>query len=275
MTTINPINAPPERVSLGQTVPVPSHVLPSHATISQTSLNGATSSQGPSSSHSGPQSSSLVNPTTLALSLPHSTQSLPIIQVDSQALHYLTLEMPNTLRAGAKKSLRRRKRGVASLREAGFNVDGMLGPADATTPEELEGEVIIRLEAIGSHVGANFAERLSRDRTSFLTTLDVLKFICKDVWTAIWDKQVDNLRTNHRGVYVLQDNHFKPLFRLSLPNSPTVSQELVTISKLQLAFPVGIIRGALARLGVTSSVVAETNQIPQCTFHVKTTTQRP
>lgn len=75
---------------------------------------------------------------------------------------------------------------------------------------------------------------------------------------------MDNLRTNHRGVYVLQDNLFKPLLRLSLPLGPTSTEELANLSKIQLAYPVGIIRGALARLGVTSTVVAETTQIPQC-----------
>lgn len=112
----------------------------------------------------------------------------------------------------------------------------------------------------------NFVYRLSRDRAGFATTLDILKFICKEVWTAIWDKQVDNLRTNHRGVYVLQDNVFKPLLRVSLPPTPSAAKDLATITKTQLAFPVGIIRGALARLGVHSTVVAETAQIPQCKF---------
>jgi len=32
----------------------------------------------------------------------------------------------------------------------------------------------------------------------FAETLDAIKFICKDIWAACWDKQVDNLRTNHR-----------------------------------------------------------------------------
>lgn len=91
-----------------------------------------------------------------------------------------------------------------------------------------------------------------------------MKFICKEVWTAIWDKQVDNLRTNHRGIYVLQDNVFKPLLRISLANSPVAAKELAAISKIQLTYPVGIIRGALSRLGVASTVVAETTQIPQC-----------
>lgn len=45
--------------------------------------------------------------------------------------------------------------------------------------------------------------------------LEAVKFICKDVWIALYDKQIDNLRTNHRGVYVLVDNAFKPLARVS------------------------------------------------------------
>jgi len=57
--------------------------------------------------------------------------------------------------------------------------------------------------------------RLCKDRSIFNETLDVIKFVCKDLWAALWDKQVDNLRTNHRGVYVLQDNTFKPISRLS------------------------------------------------------------
>ena len=40
--------------------------------------------------------------------------------------------------------------------------------------------------------------RLIKDRQRFTDPLDTIKFICKEVWVAVWDKQVDNLRTNHR-----------------------------------------------------------------------------
>jgi Transport protein particle (TRAPP) component len=40
--------------------------------------------------------------------------------------------------------------------------------------------------------------RLCRDKPLFTETLDAIKFICKDIWAACWEKQVDNLRTNHR-----------------------------------------------------------------------------
>jgi hypothetical protein len=46
---------------------------------------------------------------------------------------------------------------------------------------------------------------LVRDRPRFIDTLETVKFLCKDVWTAAWDKQVDNLRTNHR--VCMQMNH--------------------------------------------------------------------
>jgi trafficking protein particle complex subunit 6 len=149
--------------------------------------------------------------------------------------------------------------------------------------------------------------RLSSFRPPHGSVLDVLKFVCKDVWTAIWEKQVDNLRTNHRvsgftashwcavkkvtapvlmstlscvlhqGVYVLQDNHFKPLRRMStahgpqetakqakpvnisspLPNRSTHRLTSALFPPQHLSFCCGIVRGALARLGVASTVTVD------------------
>jgi len=31
-----------------------------------------------------------------------------------------------------------------------------------------------------------------------MDTLDVIKFLCKDMWTLLFRKQIDNLKTNHR-----------------------------------------------------------------------------
>ena len=43
-----------------------------------------------------------------------------------------------------------------------------------------------------------FEDRFSRDRPRFTDTLDVIKFLCKDMWTLVFRKQIDNLKTNHR-----------------------------------------------------------------------------
>jgi len=60
-----------------------------------------------------------------------------------------------------------------------------------------------------------FANRFSLSRPRFTDTLDVIKFLCKDLWMLVFRKQIDNLKTNHRGVYVLTDNSFRPFSRMS------------------------------------------------------------
>lgn len=69
--------------------------------------------------------------------------------------------------------------------------------------------------------------RLLKDSPRFKDELDTVKFICKDFWVALYKKQIDNLRTNHQGTYVLQDNSFKFLSKISatkqyLENGPKV-----------------------------------------------------
>jgi len=55
-----------------------------------------------------------------------------------------------------------------------------------------------RLQALGYRVGQGLAERFSRDRPRFADNLEVIKFLCKDLWTLVFRKQIDNLKTNHR-----------------------------------------------------------------------------
>ena len=54
------------------------------------------------------------------------------------------------------------------------------------------------LEGMGFQVGCSVAERCARDRSRFAGELDAVKFLCKDVWTALFGKQVDNLKTNYK-----------------------------------------------------------------------------
>ncbi|KAF7314199.1 hypothetical protein MKEN_00892100 [Mycena kentingensis (nom. inval.)] len=227
---------------------------------------------------------SLVPPNLLALADP------PLHQIDAAVMDYFLIELVTTLRASSAVAMARNKKIEAEMVEAGLipavapappqplkmssasasttslhsrsnTVSGRPSPA-----EEAEEAVRTRLEAIGMHVGANFTERLCRDRALFSETLEAIKFICKDIWAACWDKQVDNLRTNHRGVYVLQDNAFKPITRVS---SWYGRAEAIKRAKLYVAMPAGIIRGALSRLGFQTTVTTEINALPQCTFQVK------
>jgi hypothetical protein len=51
-----------------------------------------------------------------------------------------------------------------------------------------------------SGAAGRFADgsRFARDKPRFTDTLDVMKFICKDIWIMVFKKQIDNLKTNHR-----------------------------------------------------------------------------
>ena len=60
------------------------------------------------------------------------------------------------------------------------------------------------LEHIGFNAGYRLIEKLTREYPNFKDELDLMKFVCKDFWTCVFKKQIDNLRTNHQGVYVLQ-----------------------------------------------------------------------
>ncbi|KAI1333765.1 transport protein particle component [Xylariaceae sp. FL0016] len=132
--------------------------------------------------------------------------------------------------------------------------------------EEERDAVFFRLEGLGYRVGLGLVERFSRDRPRFNDTLDAIKFVCKDLWMLVFKKQVDNLKTNHRGVYVLTDNSFRPLSRMSTD----AGGQAVARAQPFLWFPCGILRGALAAMGITATVQAETNELPGAVFQIKT-----
>ncbi|EAA57838.1 hypothetical protein AN6498.2 [Aspergillus nidulans FGSC A4] len=132
--------------------------------------------------------------------------------------------------------------------------------------EETKETAFSRLESLGYRVGQGLAERFSRDRPRFTDNLDVIKFLCKDLWMTLFKKQIDNLKTNHRGVYVLTDNSFRPFAKMSMSSR----NEALSRAQAYLWFPCGVIRGALSNLGIHTTVQAETTELPGATFQVKT-----
>uniref|UniRef100_A0A1I7XHY0 Ion channel n=1 Tax=Heterorhabditis bacteriophora TaxID=37862 RepID=A0A1I7XHY0_HETBA len=90
------------------------------------------------------------------------------------------------------------------------------------------------LESIGFRVGYVLAEKASKESPKLQTELEVVKFICKEFWSAAFGKQVDNLRTNHQGVYVVQDNKFCSLTSLA------EGSQFVKECGLFLSFPSGM-----------------------------------
>ncbi|ODV92756.1 hypothetical protein CANCADRAFT_92612 [Tortispora caseinolytica NRRL Y-17796] len=120
-----------------------------------------------------------------------------------------------------------------------------------------------RIEQLGWRVGLAIVERFGSTKGD---TLEIMKFICKDVWLVLFRKQIDNLKTNHRGVYVLTDTQFRLFQRMSRPTP----SETIAMATPYLEFPAGIIRGILEALGVKASVKAETPGFPTVVFHITT-----
>jgi len=147
----------------------------------------------------------------------------------------------------------------------GVGASGSGGGKGKMDEEEERDAVFFRLETLGYRVGQGLVERFSRDRPRFTDTLDVIKFLCKDLWTLVFRKQIDNLKTNHRGVYVLTDNSFRPFSKMSTE----AGGQAVVRAQPFLWFPCGIIRGALASMGINATVQAETSELPRATFQIK------
>lgn len=94
-----------------------------------------------------------------------------------------------------------------------------------------------------------------------------------------------------QGVYVLTDNAFRPFARMSTetggqavaraqpvrlpaPPCPVLSPHLfrfaLTDPQQFLWFPCGVVRGALAAMGINATVQAETSELPGAVFQIKT-----
>lgn len=130
-------------------------------------------------------------------------------------------------------------------------------------------EVSIRVETYGYNLGLKIAEVLlyKSSGNKVVDILDIMKFVCRDVWRCLYNKQMDNLRTNHRGTFVLVDNSYKVIAQL---NSSKGMQDTLAKSKVYLWFPCGVIRGILMSFGIESHVTAEITQFPAVVFNIQT-----
>eukprot|EP00013_Stygamoeba_regulata_P006853 CAMPEP_0177632156 /NCGR_PEP_ID=MMETSP0447-20121125/2138_1 /TAXON_ID=0 /ORGANISM="Stygamoeba regulata, Strain BSH-02190019" /LENGTH=182 /DNA_ID=CAMNT_0019133699 /DNA_START=26 /DNA_END=571 /DNA_ORIENTATION=- len=124
-----------------------------------------------------------------------------------------------------------------------------------------------RLEWMGFNVGQKLVERHSKNAPLLSTHLDRVKFICKEFWTLLFHKKIDNLKTNHRGVFVLQDKQFRWLAHIS--GKRDAIQETTEWAASYVYFPCGMIRGALFNLGMNCVVHPEITDLPGCKFTIK------
>ncbi|EFO91717.1 hypothetical protein CRE_06084 [Caenorhabditis remanei] len=96
------------------------------------------------------------------------------------------------------------KERCAAKEEFGTILENLNGPADIEKYDGLVQKAFLhvnaetKLESIGFRVGRQLVEKVSKEAPKLVTELEIVKFICKDFWSSVFGKQVDNLRTNHQ-----------------------------------------------------------------------------
>lgn len=146
---------------------------------------------------------------------------------------------------------------------------------DVTSSDEIEDSldtVTSTLENIGYSIGLKASEFINyenphMDLLQDFELLNVMKFICRDIWKYFYGKQIDNLRTNHKGTFVLIDNRFKHFENFC---SMKGDDDTLEKSKLYTWLPSGVIRGALKSFDIDSIVTPEIAAFPKVSFHIRT-----
>ena len=110
-------------------------------------------------------------------------------------------------------------------------------------------------------------KRIAQDKSRVTEPLEIVKLICKDFYLACFNKQMDNLKTNHKGVFVLTDNQFPLLSTFSSYSSTDTASK----AQLYLKMVCGMMQGALDNLGLSASVQVDSTNLPCISYHIKAT----
>jgi len=124
-----------------------------------------------------------------------------------------------------------------------------------------------KLENMGFCVGRRLIERQTRDDPPkrLENNMSIMRYICKDFWPLAFDHPASRLRTNHRGIFVIEDSAFKLIEAIG----PMEGVDAIDAVRKYLAIPIGLLRGALASLGINCVVDATVEIIPVVQFTVQ------
>lgn len=133
-------------------------------------------------------------------------------------------------------------------------------------------QINVKLEMLGYKLGIKLNElllyklndQLIKNEENLISVLDIMKFICKDFWKLLFKKQINNLRTNHRGTFVLVDSNFRLIEHLHM-NHPQVNNYI----GYYLSYVDGIIKAVLKSFGINSLISHDVN-FPLVNFNIET-----
>ena len=127
------------------------------------------------------------------------------------------------------------------------------------------------LHRMGFQVGAQLAERHTKDRARFADSTEVFLFVCKEFWPAAFGKRVDSLKTNNKGTFVLTDNAFRWTRHVAAvgPSADAGESARRAVAAEHARVPAGMLTGFLATLGYPAEVEADAKNAPAVVFTVR------
>ncbi|KAJ6239164.1 trafficking protein particle complex subunit 6b [Anaeramoeba flamelloides] len=154
-----------------------------------------------------------------------------------------------------------------------------------------------RLISHGFRIGRRLAEMYSIEVPRLVDDESRLRFIGKNFWKKLFGKKINSLRTNHKGIWMLQDNEFKLLNHLSFPfkrnnenqqffmggmkiqnkKKMEKNNRLKTLHNSEeqeflqryLSLFIGILQGAISNLGIQCKITINCNKLPNCSFTIE------
>lgn len=162
--------------------------------------------------------------------------------------------------------MKRREASVSAL-EALLNEAVALALRSSPSPDAASH----RLDELGADIGRRLAERLTRDKGRFGSDLETVRFVCKDLWSDVFGKTADGLKTDKKGTFQVEDKLFRLLLRVS-PGSESAAKDA---AQPYVLLPCGLIRGALDHLGFEGTrVVGQIVAAPHVKFTITVMAQK-
>ncbi|CRG93765.1 trafficking protein particle complex subunit 6A, putative [Plasmodium gallinaceum] len=122
-----------------------------------------------------------------------------------------------------------------------------------------------KLKDMGKNIGMKLVERMLIHKNEFNDIKDILKFIGKDIWYILFNKNADKLQTYKKGVYVVTDNDISIYLKYLLIDNGTNKKN--NFIHYFLMIIIGIIKGILKRFKIKGYVTYDLNY-PHCSFQI-------
>ncbi|SCP05081.1 trafficking protein particle complex subunit 6A, putative [Plasmodium ovale] len=122
-----------------------------------------------------------------------------------------------------------------------------------------------KMKDMGKSIGVRLIERTLIYKNEFTDVKDILKFIGRDIWYILFNKNADKLQTHRKGVYIIVDNDIGMYLKHVLIDNETNHKNSFIHCFLTLI--IGILKGILSRFKI-KGYITYSLEYPHCSFQI-------